>query len=343
MRRVAVPAALLLAVLVLRTEGGGAGLEDPLAFLGPGVEMSAADRHRLDAGATVVKVLPAGARQLGVVAAVRSTAAPERLIAWTREIAALRRSRYVLRVARLSSPPRLEDFDALVLDDGDLDDLRRCRPGDCALKLGGAEMERIQQAMRGHADWRDAGRQAFRDVVLARVERYLAEGDEALPLYEDHPVPIAPAAEVEALVNELGLASPYLPGVAEYVRGFPRIPHPDVVDSFVYWAVEAFGGKPIVSVSHVVLLRRDGASMPAALTITKQLLATHYRTGAMSLTAVTGSEAGRYLVYLQRSHVDVLRGVFGGILRRMMEGRVRDEAPAALTALRTRIEADDPP
>lgn len=343
MLRRALLAAALLPAVVASGEGGRTAPGEPFAFLDPGVRMSPAERSRLDAGATVVKVLPAGARELGVVAAVRTVATPERLIAWTREIAALRRSRYVPLVSRVSSPPRLEDFDALTLDAGDLDDLRRCRPGDCGLKLGAAEMERMQQAMRGRADWQEAGRQAFRRVALERVERYLTEGDDALPAYHDHPTPVSPAAEVDALVEELGLASPHLPGVADYVRGFPRITRADVADSFVYWAVEAFGGKPIVSVSHVMLLRGNGTAGLAALTITKQLLATHYRTGSLSLTAMTESGRGRHLVYVQRSHVDVLRGVFGGILRRMMEGRVRDEAPAVLSALRARIEAEDPP
>lgn len=343
MPRRALPVAALLAAVVVHTGIGRTASPDPLAFLAPGAHMSAADRGRLDAGDTVVRLLPADTLELGVVAAVRTTASPERLIAWTKDIAALRRGRYVPLVSRFSNPPRIEDLEALTLDEGDLNDLRRCRGGDCDLKLGVAEMDRLQRALRGRADWKEAAQEAFRQVVLERVERYLAEGDAGLPMYEDHATPVAPAAETDALVEELGLASPHLPGVADYVRRFPRMAHPDVVESFVYWAKETFGGKPIVSVSHVMLLRRDAAAGPSVLTISKQLLATHYRTGSLSLTAMTDSGWGRHLVYVQRSHVDVLRGLFGGLVRRVMEGRVRDEAPAVLDTVRTRLESGDPP
>jgi len=64
---------------------------------------------------------------------------------------------------------------------------------------------------------------------------------------------------------------------------------------------------------------------------------------AVSMTAIAGSGEARYLVYLHRSHVDVLQGFFAGLVRRIVEGRIRDEAPAVLNALRSRLEHGDPP
>lgn len=39
----------------------------------------------------------------------------------------------------------------------------------------------------------------------------------------------------------------------------------------------------------------------------------------------------------------MLDGVFGGLVRRLIERRVRAEAPAVLNALRVRLESGDPP
>jgi hypothetical protein len=40
--------------------------------------------------------------------------------------------------------------------------------------------------------------------------------------------------------------------------------------------------------------------------------------------------------------LDVLQGVFGGLVRRTIEHHVRDEVPAVLNAIRARLEGGDP-
>jgi len=319
---------------------GATSSADPFAFVSPGVSISDAERDRLEAGGALVTILPAEGRELGVIAAVRLDALPERLIAWTQNIAALRRSRYVPVVARFSSSPRIEDLEALALDEGDLQDLRRCRPGDCALKLSAGDMARLQRHVTGDAGWAADVQQEFRQLVLDRVDAYLRDGDGGLPPYDDERMPVAPAVEFASLVGRLGLVRPA--GVSEYLQYFPRLGHPDVVDSFLYWSRETLGGKPTVCVTHVTLLQSDDVGTPRALAVSKQVFATHYRDGAVSVTAVVARGEDRYLVYVHRSHVDVLRGVFGGLVRRVIEGRIRDEASDLLEAVRTRLEGGDP-
>jgi hypothetical protein len=74
-----------------------------------------------------------------VVAATRIVASPERLIAWMPRLPVMPQRGYIPVVERFSSPPQIEDLERLTLADGDLDDIRDCRPGDCGLKLSGGE------------------------------------------------------------------------------------------------------------------------------------------------------------------------------------------------------------
>jgi uncharacterized protein with PIN domain len=75
------------------------------------------------------------------------------------------------------------------------------------------------------------------------------------------------------------------------------------------------------------------------------VFATHYIDASLSVTAIVGdrSTAQRYMAYLNRSDVDVLGGFWGGMVRRVLERRLRSEAPAILQTLRRRLESGDPP
>jgi hypothetical protein len=313
----------------------------PFARLFTDVHINAADRTKLDAHTAIVKVLPGASRELAVAAAVRVDAPPERLIAWTRNVVALQRGKYVPLIARFSDPPQIEDLEGLTLDPGDVRDLETCRPGRCGVKLSAPEITRLTSQLTSSSGTA-AVQEEFRQIVLDRARQYLADGDAGLPPYHDDKVPMVAVSEVALLLPRMGLAAPHLPGITDYLQWFPRVAHPQVVDSFLYWARESLGAKPIASVTHVTIVTGDAAG-PVTLAISKQVFASHYRDGAMSVTALTGEGDRRTLLYVHRSHVDVLQGAFGGLYRSVIERRVRKEAPALLQGLRAKLEGGDPP
>jgi hypothetical protein len=103
-------------------------------------------------------------------AAARLHVGPEALMSWTRVIDTLHRGPFVKAIGRFSSMPVESDVDGLTLDAGDLDALRRCRPGDCKVKLAAAEIVAVQQAIAaGGADWRAAAARAFRRLLAGPV------------------------------------------------------------------------------------------------------------------------------------------------------------------------------
>ncbi|MDO8794269.1 MAG: hypothetical protein Q7J25_06590, partial [Vicinamibacterales bacterium] len=97
--------------------------------------------------------------------------------------------------------------------------------------------------------------------------------------------------------------------------------------------------------TQVSILRGDGAVIPDAVAVGKQIFATHYMDGSLSVTAIVGDglSSPRYLAYLNRSDVDVLGGFWGGMVRRILERRLRSEALGILQTLRKRLESGDPP
>ena len=100
----------LIAVSVLAAAGSDT---DSFAFFQPTVVLSPADRATLARGVPLVRFLPATGHEIGAFTAIAVGPAVtvDRAATWMRQAELLRESRYVLASGRLSSPPRLSDFD----------------------------------------------------------------------------------------------------------------------------------------------------------------------------------------------------------------------------------------
>jgi hypothetical protein len=179
--------------------------------------------------------------------------------------------------------------------------------------------------------------------MLARVQQYRRGGPDALVPSADTPSSRTPAAALQAIVAR----SPFvasLPALADWLRSGAN--HGEV-ESFFYWSKEHYGGgKPVIGITQVAIVRPSaGRHLPALVVAGKQIFATHYVEGSLGLTMVVrdGRAQASYLVYLNRSQLDVLRGVFGGIVRGVLERRLRAEAPQVIQGLRARLESGAPP
>lgn len=312
---------------------------DPLALFHPTVSVSAQERARLTRGETLVKSVSAADGQVAIFSGVRAAVDGDRLVRWVRRVDAMKRGRYAPAVRRFSDPPRVEDLSLLELDADDLDALRDCRPGDCGLKLSEQEITTLAPLARARrGGWQVEVQRAYRDAILTRAKNYLASGLVGAPPYRDRETPVRLEDEFQALAAQSGFLT-RLPALTEFLSRYPDVRTPEI-ESFLYWSKEILGRKPVVSITHVTITR--GGSGAEAMVVSRQVYASHYMTGSIAVTAIAG-EAPRYLLYLNRSHVDVLDGFFGGLARRIVEGRLRDEAGQVVDGLRRRLEAGEPP
>ena len=315
---------------------------DPFAFFRPDVTLSASDRQAVDRGEARVRTLAHRDRDVAVFGVTAIKIDADRLVAWVREIARMKQSPAVMAVGRFSDPPRVEDLDRLELDTDDLVEIQRCRPGDCDLKLSAEEMTTLQREISGSAPaWRPKVQQAFRRVMVDRIRAFEARGIDGLPPYADKNPPRLMKDAFAVLLDQSRSFKKGLPEVAAAMMGPPRMP--DGVECFYYWAKERFSGKPVISATHVVIVRSAVPEAPAVVVVGRQLFATHYINSSLSLTSlVKGTGPHNYLAYLNRSEVDVIGGVFGGVARMVIQRRIGNEADELLAALRQRLERGEP-
>jgi len=317
---------------------------DPFEFFAPWIVVSKAERARLDSDHVLARVLPGKDAQLAVFVATRLDAAPDALEAWTRAIAELKRSRFVQAIGRFSDPPTPTDLERLSLDEGDLEAIRRCRPGACGLKLSADEIEALRATVaRAGAGWRDAVQRTFRELLVERIVRYRAGGLAALSPPADRMKPGRPDDALSAIVAQ----SPYLKRLPRVVEWLVEYPDANAtLESFFYWSKEHYGdGKPVISITHVGIARPESNDqLPAIVVVGKQIFATHYLEGSLGLTIILrdAADGASYLAYVNRSQVDLLRGFFGGFMRGVLENRVGRHAPVIVRGLRARLESGHP-
>src|SRR5262249_60371499 len=80
-------------------------------------------------------------------------------------------------ITNFYTPLLIEDHQQLTLDDSDISTIARCRPNRCALKLSDEEIERLHRAPAPNAsDAKLKVQQEFRQILLERTKRYLANG-----------------------------------------------------------------------------------------------------------------------------------------------------------------------
>jgi hypothetical protein len=181
--------------------------------------------------------------------------------------------------------------------------------------------------------------------VLQRVDAYRTAGLAGLPPYADREEPTSPQETFGAILGRSSYFLSSLPDVGSRLLQYPQF---DLVgaESFFYWSKEQYGaGKRLVTVTHVDIVRPSAPDAPSVVVLGKEIFATHYRNGSLGMTAVvrdSGSGIG-YLVYINRSHVDVLSGLFGGFKRLLIEGRLKSESAELVRTVRHRLESDGPP
>lgn len=306
---------------------------------------SAADIPTLARGSAVIRSLDTPVRQeVAHVGVVYLDAAPDEFVALFRDIERFERGPGIPRIGRFGTPPRLEDLQALTLPAEDVEELSRCRPGDCQVKLSAEAMGRF----RGGVDWSspEAGRQAdeiAREMILDLLRAYQAEGNAALGAYADDDEPLPVAAQFRALLASRDPLPAAIPDLFAYLDTYPR-GLPDGADEFFYWTLVDFGLKPTVRVNHVVIQPlADPASPGVAYAIaTRQLYASHYFHTTLELRFLlerTDADGcvGTALVSVTRSRNDGMTGFRGLFLRPIIRRRSRDAVRNYLEHVRRQV------
>jgi len=312
-------------------------------FLRGVVSFTDADVASVDAGRVVAKQLPAADKaEIAAFGAVRVQADKAAALRRFREIEFVRRAPSVLESGWFSKPPRPADLEGLTLEDADVEAARKCRPGDCALKLASSAMDRIRTELAGPAGQvKPKATALVRQMLVEYVAAYQAGGIGALATYNDKDKPQEAPAEFRKLLAASPFLVEYVPEFHHYVEEYPR-GRLDGAEDVFYWTKDKFGPKPTISVYHLTLWQ-DPQNHGRAVVCSKRIYASHYFQSGLDLVALVDAPAGQkgfYLMDLHRVRIDPPTGMLSGVLLGKIRGGIETAVSERLTTAKALAEKD---
>ena len=340
-----VAAAALLVPLATAGSSSSSGRDVARAYLATTFGLTAGDFAKIDAGEVFAKGTAAGdARDIATFGIVRARITPAFYVERLADIASFKKDDAVVQIGVFGRPPALDDIQALSLDEPDMRSLRECRVGHCGLQLPAETIHRF----RSEVDWTrgDAQQRANRlihQMLVEYVTRYQQAGTTASMQYADRD-------DVINVRNEfLSLASSDAGGwgrfsvLRRHFVEYPSASTPDARD-LVYWSKEIVSRKTVASVTHLAIIPCADSS-PAAFAVgSKQIYGSHYFDASFGLTVLvpdpSSPSPATYVAYLNRSRVDVIGGMFGGVAKKLIASKARSTVADTLGRLRTRLERE---
>lgn len=312
------------------------------SFLKDKLGLSSGETGAVGQGKPVAKLIDVSEeREVALAGAVRLDAPPDFIAKKYREMLSSAERPRLRALGVFSTPAVPEDVARLSFPAGDLDDLKKCRVGDCKIKLYTEGLEKVRNGI----DWEGENVQEEVDAALRKgmvgfVEEYRKRGDAAIPDYADKEQLMNVTTGFDFLLQESPLLFEHLPDFFGSIRSYPGEQH-ESVDDFIFWSVEDPGSglKETVFVTHAfVYTSTTDDGRPLVSIAHKKLHASHYYYAALRSATVIdspqGGETVSYMIFLDRHLFD---GKLGGFKKRMLRNGLREGLEEELDGIRQRI------
>jgi len=294
-------------------------------FLKNDMPFSDKEFDELRGGKTVSKILKTDTKhEVGIISAARINVSKEYFLRNYRQKGMNMETASAGSWGIISTPPELEDLKAITLPEEDIEDLKKCKPGNCKVKAPIGAIRKISQLDAKAPDFEEKANLLIQQDTVDYLSKYLKDGNRAMVEYSDKKKPVQLAEQFQGLLEASPYLRKYVPQLYAYLDKFPNS-HLDHAEDVFIWLKEDFEkGKmrPILSINHMVLYHPQGSNSNPIVAL-KQLYAAHYFEASLGLTVLFEDPEGNgnslYLLNVTRARIDILRqipGIFAGKLYR---------------------------
>lgn len=326
--RVWLPIVVAAALAALSATPRAAMSDQARAFLMTAFDLSAGEIGRIDGGQVVTRTLEVKhRREIATLGIIRIKTTPPAYVERLTDIVSFKRTTDVLQIGTFSNPSRPADVASLTIDDVDLKGLRECRVEDCKVRLSAEAIDGLRRNIDWHAP--DASRKATQQMLQLFVDyvaRYRQNGAAAVMEYADRSPRLNAGQEFASLTHADTVTGKHASRLYRYLLEYPA-PSQDRMTDFVYWSKELVRSRPVISITHVAIAAANDDGPVAYAIGSKQIYAMHYYDASLGLTLLlpdrTSTTPATYVVYVNRSRIDLFDGFFGGVARKIVAGKAR--------------------
>jgi hypothetical protein len=330
---------VLFPLLLTSAVSGAARAQAPAElreFLRDVVKFSDADIAAVETGQVKSVLLPETDKgEIAAFGIVRVAASPDRLQALARDVKAYHSMEGVVQIARFSDPPARGDCDALVVPDPDIDAIKKCKSGECDVKVTDDMAKRA-----AHVDWNAPGAhdrvaQAFREMAVAIASTFRNGGIDSLGTIVDKKEPKSLAREFQRLLANSPYLFKYVKDFHDYLAAYPKGSFPGA-ESVLYWTKDTFSPKPVISINCQTVARHGEMVLIAS----QLVAASHYFNAGLDVTVGVPptSGGGMYVVEIYRVRIDPPTGMMAGPAMGKVRGGIKDGVQKGLSGLATKLK-----
>jgi hypothetical protein len=225
--------------------------------------------------------------------------------------------------------------------EGEVDEVRKLLEAEAGdeFNLSADELTTLQKATAGH-DPKQAGdpaviqavNEAYRSILLGRLQAYLARGVAGLAPYQRDGAMSDPAEDLRAAAEASQLLQEAAPEMYRGLLDYPEHQPADAQQAF-FWVKETANDRPVFSLSHRMVQRRpDGL-----LLLSRTFYAGHSFNASLSGAGVLPVEGGNAVFYTNRTSSDQVTGFMQGMRHELGRGMMRDALIESFQAIRAQL------
>lgn len=276
-------------------------------------------------------------RDVAVLGAMLLDVPAEATVVAARDIKTFKQGKEILALGKFDRFEP-EEVKALTLDDKELVTLGNCRIHDCDTKMPGPWIETLHREKD-----KKTRLELLRVLLVDYAKDYASRGNKAVLDYENTKNPVMAQREFASVLENSSYLKILAPEFHQYLKDYPEV-QLSGTENFIYWSREKFGFKPVTNLTHVSIYRWSQSELNGYLIASRQIFADHYYDASLGLTILInlspqdGKSPGSYLIYINRSRIDMLGGFLSSLRRAITLPRIRKGLESHMKIMRLRVE-----
>jgi hypothetical protein len=327
-------------LLALATTCNSQTAGDIHTFFTQNIGLTDSEIAQIEQGKAIAKVLDSPKpSEVFVFGAISIKGQPASYLRLARDLNRLKSLPGYLAIQRFSSPPVASDLSDFKIDADDVEELKKCKPGNCDVQLPQENIEQIKTQINwSSADPGGQVNELARKMSLEALIAYQQGGNTALGIYRDKNTPTQVNEQFRSLLAQSKALPAKLPEFYSYLLDYPMASLPGSSSVF-YWEKIKFGLKPTLRINQQITAHITAEQGPIDVVGIKQLYASHYFQTALDLYfCIPRTSNEYYLITLKGSEQAGLTGPKGTALRKIAVDKTRSSLEKSLQTIKTQLE-----